>query len=67
MVGKGDVTAQATQAFENLKKALASVSADFSHLVKLTVYLTDASYQEAVTAVRARYRPRRAPRGCAVP
>jgi enamine deaminase RidA (YjgF/YER057c/UK114 family) len=55
VVGKGDVTAQATQAFENLKKALASVGADFSHLVRFTVYLTDASYQDAVTAVRARY------------
>lgn len=55
VVGKGDVTAQATQAFENLKQALDSVGADFDNLVKLTVYLTDASFQEAVTAVRAQY------------
>src|SRR5438128_561713 len=55
VVGKGDVTVQATQAFENLKKALASVGADFSSLVRITVYLTDASYQQAVTTVRARY------------
>ncbi len=55
VVGKGDVTAQAIQAFENLKQALASVGADFSNLVKITVYLTDAGYQDAVTAVRSRY------------
>src|SRR5919199_2592579 len=55
VVGKGDITAQATQVFENLGKALAAVGADFSRLVKITVYLTDARFREAVTQVRSRY------------
>lgn len=54
-VGRGDITAQATQVFENLKKALGSVGADFSHVVKLNTYLTDARYREAVSQVRQRY------------
>jgi enamine deaminase RidA (YjgF/YER057c/UK114 family) len=37
----GDFRAQATQAFENLKNALASVGAGFEHVVKLNNYLTD--------------------------
>ncbi|MFN0072554.1 MAG: RidA family protein [Chloroflexota bacterium] len=55
IVGKGDVTAQAEQIFANLGKALAAAGADFSHLVKITVYLTDARYREPVAAVRAKY------------
>jgi enamine deaminase RidA (YjgF/YER057c/UK114 family) len=55
VVGRGDVAAQATQVFENLGKALASVGADFSHLVKITVYLTDPRYREALTSVRSHY------------
>ena len=37
----GDFRAQATQAFENLKNALAAVGASFEHVVKLNNYLTD--------------------------
>src|ERR1700754_912091 len=37
----GDFRAQATQAFENLKSALASVGGTFDHVVKLNNYLTD--------------------------
>ena len=55
VVGKGDITAQTTQVFENLGKALAAVGADFSRLVKITVYLTDARFREAVAQVRSRY------------
>src|ERR1700682_1528627 len=55
VVGLGDITAQVTQVFENLRKALGSVGAAFSHLVKITVYLTDPRYREALTAVRAKY------------
>jgi enamine deaminase RidA (YjgF/YER057c/UK114 family) len=55
VVGRGDITAQVTQVFENLKKALASVGADFSHLVKITAYLTDPRYREALTSVRSQY------------
>ena len=37
----GDFRAQAVQAFENLKAALASVGASFDHVVKLNNYLVD--------------------------
>ena len=37
----GDFRAQATQAFENLKAALASVGATFNDVVKLNNYLVD--------------------------
>jgi enamine deaminase RidA (YjgF/YER057c/UK114 family) len=37
----GDFRAQATQAFENLKNALAAVDASFEHVVKLNNYLTN--------------------------
>ena len=37
----GDFRAQAVQAFENLKNALASVGATFSDVVKLNNYLVD--------------------------
>src|SRR3990172_9294763 len=55
VVGRGDFTAQATQVFENLKKALSSAGADFKDLVKITVYLTDARYREPLGEVRSRY------------
>jgi enamine deaminase RidA (YjgF/YER057c/UK114 family) len=55
VVGKGDITAQATQVFENLKKALASANADFSHVVKTTIFLTDPRFREPLSEVRQRY------------
>jgi enamine deaminase RidA (YjgF/YER057c/UK114 family) len=41
----GDFRAQATQVFENLKSALASVGGSFANVVKLNGYLTDAKAQ----------------------
>lgn len=38
---EGDFRAQAKQAFENLKNALAAVGAGFEHVVKLNSYPTD--------------------------
>ena len=55
VVGAGDITAQATQVFENLKIALAAAGAGFSHLAKITVYATDAGYRPAISAVRRQY------------
>ena len=55
IVGAGDINAQTTQVFENLKTALAAAGAQFSHLVKLTVYVTDAAYREPIAAVRRQY------------
>jgi len=55
IVGRGDVTAQANQVFENLQKALAAVGADLSHLVKITIYATDAGFRDPIRDVRQRY------------
>jgi enamine deaminase RidA (YjgF/YER057c/UK114 family) len=55
VVGPGDFRAQCVQVFENLKSALASVGADFTHVVKLTNYFTDMAHVEAFREVRAQY------------
>ena len=55
LVGPGDVAAQARQVFENLQAALGSVGAGFEQVVKLTVYLVDATQMPAVREVRNRY------------
>ncbi|KJZ64609.1 hypothetical protein VD17_17125 [Pseudomonas fluorescens] len=46
LVGEsGDFKAQAHQAFENIKIALASAGADFDDVIKMNMYLTDISHQ----------------------
>jgi enamine deaminase RidA (YjgF/YER057c/UK114 family) len=51
----GDFTAQATQCFENLRIALASVGAGFQHVVKLNNYLTNISHLPLFRDVRNKY------------
>lgn len=52
----GDFLAQATQAFENLKSALAAVGGGMEHVVKLTNYLVDMPRHFALfRQVRDRY------------
>jgi enamine deaminase RidA (YjgF/YER057c/UK114 family) len=55
LVGKDDFKAQCVQVFENLKAALASVGADFSQVVKLNNYATDASQLQVFRDVRDQY------------
>ncbi len=55
MVGVGDIRAQAVQVFENLKAALESVGADFSHVVKLTYYIVEKNALPIVREVRNQY------------
>ena len=55
VVGRGDITAQTTQVFENIKKALSAAGADFSDVVRITVYLTDPRFREPAAEVRRRY------------
>lgn len=55
IVGEGDLQAQAKQVFENIKAALASVGADFGHVVKLNVYVLDAGQMQTVRDVRDQY------------
>lgn len=45
-VGEGDLRAQCHQVFRNLQAQLATVGADFSHVVKFTFFLTDAAMHE---------------------
>ena len=51
----GDFRAQAVQAFENLKLALAAVGADFSHVVKVTNLLADVKHLPIFREVRNQY------------
>jgi enamine deaminase RidA (YjgF/YER057c/UK114 family) len=55
LVGHGDFRAQAEQVFENIKTALATVGADFSHVVKLNIYVLDHTQLPILRAVRDRY------------
>jgi enamine deaminase RidA (YjgF/YER057c/UK114 family) len=51
----GDFRAQAVQAFENLKAALAAVGAGFEHIVKVNNYLVDMAHLPTLRAVRDSY------------
>jgi reactive intermediate/imine deaminase len=55
VVGLHDFAAQTQQVFENLKAALAAVGADFTHVVKFTIYMLDVSQIQIVRDVRNRY------------
>jgi enamine deaminase RidA (YjgF/YER057c/UK114 family) len=57
----GDFRAQAMQAFENLKSALASAGADFSHVVKITVYFVDMAHLPVFFEVRDSFVNTKAP------
>ena len=51
----GDIEAQIIRVFENLKAVAAAAGADFSHVVKLNVFLTDLANFPVVNEVMARY------------
>lgn len=55
IVGAGNMTAQATQVFENLKRALAGVGATFQDVVKLNTYVTNMGQTQAFREVRDKY------------
>ena len=54
-VGAGDMTAQAEQVFANLQAILAAYGADFRHVVKATIFVTDIARAGDVVAVRSNY------------
>ena len=60
-VVEGGVEAQAEQALANIRTTLERFGADLSHVVKLTVFLTDIADLAAVSGVRARHLPRTVP------
>lgn len=55
LVGRGDFSAQARQVFENIKAALVASGADFSHVVKLNIYLLDRSNLPVLREIRDLY------------
>ncbi len=55
LVGGGDVAQQARQVLENMKKVMDHVGADFSDVLKVTVYLTDIDDRHAINPVRQEY------------
>lgn len=61
LVGRGDFRAQAQQVFENIKAALVAAGADFSHVVKLNMYVVDRSQLPLLREVRDLYVNRQAP------
>jgi reactive intermediate/imine deaminase len=55
LVGENDMKAQVRQVLENLKKALASQNADFSHVVKINIFTMDVEAFLGAAEVRAEY------------
>jgi enamine deaminase RidA (YjgF/YER057c/UK114 family) len=52
LVGAGDPAAQARQVFENLRRCLRAVGADFDDVLSFTIYVTDIAHVSAIRAVR---------------
>ena len=52
---QGDFAAQAKRVFENLKAVLQESRAEFRHVVKATVYLTDLSNFQNLNSIYAEY------------
>ncbi|HEY9131720.1 MAG TPA: RidA family protein [Dyella sp.] len=55
LVGKGDFQAQAEQVFANLDKALKASGASFKDVVRLDIYMTDATKTPELRIVRDKY------------
>src|SRR3954451_3540446 len=52
LVGKDNLLEQTQQEFENIHAALEAVGADFSHVVKFSVFMLDISQIAVVRSVR---------------
>ncbi|MGR9014599.1 MAG: RidA family protein, partial [Gammaproteobacteria bacterium] len=52
---EGDISAQITQVFENLKAVAEAAGGDFSDIVKLNVFLTDLAHFPIVNEIMGRY------------
>ena len=55
VVGKGDIRAQARQAFENLKILFGEAGGTLNDIIKLNIYLTDLANRQAVLEIRREY------------
>ena len=62
---EGDIEAQARQVFKNLEAVLAAAGADWSHVIKTMVFLTDLADFAVVNGIYAETFPENAPaRAC---
>lgn len=52
LVGEGDILAQTHQVFANLGKVLTAAGADFSDILKITIFLTDVRDRTTINPVR---------------
>ena len=52
---QGDFTVQAKRVFENLRAVLKESGAEFQHVVKATVYLTDLGNFQTLNSIYAEY------------
>jgi len=55
VIGEGDMKAQVRQVLENMKTVLASQGADFSNIVKITIYTTDIDAYRETGDIRQEY------------
>jgi reactive intermediate/imine deaminase len=55
LVGEGDVVAQTRQIFMNLTRVLDEVGANFSDVLKVTVFLTDVRHRTMINPVRQQF------------
>ena len=55
LVGKNNLQEQTQQIFENLNNALKASGADFSHVVKFTIFMLNISQIAVVRSVRDKY------------
>ncbi len=55
VVGKGDAGAQAEQVLKNMKAVLDEAGASFADIVKITTYITDPRFRDALTPARSKY------------
>jgi reactive intermediate/imine deaminase len=55
LVGEGDVTAQSRSVLDHLRAILRHAGADFSDVLKVTVYLLHVNDRQAVNEVRKEY------------
>ena len=55
LVGIGDFDAQAQATFESLQRTLQAGGSDLSHVIKVTIYLTEMTHFEKIVALREQW------------
>lgn len=55
IVGAGDPGAQTEQIFKNIEACLRDAGCTLDDIIKVTIFITDYSYKEAVLKVRDKY------------